>query len=204
MARDKFDELDDQPRSTKNKPRRASFFGFLSTLTGLAALAVVYRDPIRDWLQYRFIPVVKYDLAQLAQYLYQVKDYQVQAYHVAAVGAGLAVWALLWRKMLKRTRAGWPVLGLLLCGAAAGIYRYNSVDRVPGTPEYWVQVNVVERVQNMFAKKPEAPKHIETSTPAEPVDSTPTVTTPATLPATPPVKPADPKKDDGSKLFPEL
>ena len=199
MARDNsYDELDDKPSATKKyRPRRASFFGFLSVLTGLAALAVVYRDQISQWLDHRFVPFVKYDLGELSQYLYQVKDYQVQAYHVAAAGAGLAVWALLWRKLLKRTRAGWPVLGLLVCGSAAGIYRYNSVDRTPGTPEYWVQVNVVERVQKMFEKKPEAPKAIETSAPAPAVEPEAVKTEPKT------VTPA-PKKDDSSKLFPEL
>lgn len=202
MARDNYDELDDQPRaSKKNRPRRASFFGFLSTIAGLAALAVVYRDTISEWLQRHYIPGVNYDLGQLSQYLYQIQDYRVEAYHVAAAAAGLAVWALLWRKMLKRTRAGWPVLGLLLAAAAAGIYRYNSVDRAPGTPEHWVQVNVVERVQKMFEKAPEAPKTIETSAPADPATA-PSVTPPADPSST--AVPADPKKDDGSKLFPEL
>ncbi|QOV92189.1 hypothetical protein IPV69_12875 [Humisphaera borealis] len=206
MARhSEFDELDDKPSTTKkHRPRRGSFFGFLSVVAGGAALAVVYRDQISEWLTHRYLPFVKYDMGQLSQYLYQVKDYQVQAYHVAAAGAGLAVWALLWRKLLGRTRAGWPVLGLLVCASAAGIYRYNSVDRTPGTPEYWVQVNVVERVQKMFEKKPEAPRMIETAAPVPAPDLAPAapVVEPEAKPATPPA-PAQ-KKEEGSKLFPGL
>lgn len=192
MARDhRYDELDDQPRTTKApRRRRASFFGFLSAVTGVAAIAVVYRDQISDWLAKRYVPGLGVDLGQYAEYLYRVQDYSVQAYHVAAAGAGLAVLALLFRRMTKRTRAGWPVLGLLLSAAAAGIYRYHSVDRVPGTPEHWVQVNVVERVQKMLDKQPAN-------------ETTPVSAPPETAPAPAATPEPDKAPGGGSTLFPE-
>ena len=174
------DELDDRPATTSGpRRRRPSLFGMLSAVAGAAALAVVYRDRVPDALPYKTY------LFNIPQY-----DYAVQAYHVAAAGAALAVLALLWRRVSGRTRAGWPVLGLLLCGAAAGVYRYETSPRYPGTPEHWVQVNVVERVQRLLNKQEPAgsPKVIETSSSsaAAPADPQPA---PATTPS-------------GSGLFP--
>lgn len=140
MASDKsYDELDDRP-ATANKPRRRrlSFLGFCAVITGAAATAVAFRDRVPEF------PYKSY-LYTVPQY-----DYAVHPHHVAAAGAALAVLALLWRAVGGRTRAGWPVLGLLLCGMTAGAHRYQTSPRYPGTPEHWVEVNVVERVQRLL------------------------------------------------------
>lgn len=159
------DELDGPTTTTEAggvRRRRRSFFGFLSAVVGTAAVAVALRDRLPN------VP--------FKDYLYTVPryDYDVQAYHVAAAGAALAVLALLWRRVSGRTRAGWPVLGLLLCGAAAGVYRYETSPRYPGSPEHWVQVNVVERARQLLNQgqaPTRQPAQIETSAPPAAADA---------------------------------
>lgn len=172
-----YDELDatDNRKPAKKRPRRASLLGLLAVLVGLVAIAVTQRDCIKTWADSKGIPG--------AENLYVVKvpnaghDYWVDPYHVAAAGAGLAVFALLLRAMTGRTRGGWPVLALLLSGAAAGVWRYENTPKDPGTPERWVKDNVVDRVDRWIHPPPVVPTQ-----PAEPGNET-VVITPSTQPA---------------------
>ncbi|HEX8915513.1 MAG TPA: hypothetical protein VF796_24380, partial [Humisphaera sp.] len=125
------DDLDDdrRPTGTKRRPRRASLLGLLSVLTGLAAVAVLNREQLR--------PIIK------VPYLDQVGTYVVQPLHVAGAAAALAVLALLLRAVTGRTRAGWPVLGLMLAAGAAGTWQYCT--NPDGKAEQWVRENVVNQ-----------------------------------------------------------
>lgn len=183
-----FDELDDAPkqtRSSKPRRRRGSVIGFLAVLVGIAAVAVAKRDALGLWMSNKGIPH--------GNYLYQVGDYPIEPYQVAAVGVGLAAVALLLRRMTGRTRAGWPVLAILLSAGAAGTYRYDTSPREPGSPERWVQDNVVDRVDAMIHRKDPAPP-VSPATPPAPSS----VETAAPAPS-----PATVDKKATSKLFPD-
>lgn len=169
MARyNDYDELDDQPKAKRvRRKRRRSLIGLVAVLTGLAAVAVTQRDRLTEYASR--VGGVPY-LGQL----YQVGDYPVEVYQVAAAGATLALLALLLRAVTGRTRAGWPVLALLLCGAAAGTYRYENSPKDPGTPERWVKDHVVDKAADWIdQRRGAAPAAtVETSAPAAGPDQT--------------------------------
>ena len=201
------DDLDDdrRPSVTKRRPRRASLLGLLSVLAGLAAVAVVNREQLR--------PVIK------GPYLDQVGTYTVQPLHVAGAAAALAVLALLLRAMTGRTRAGWPLLGLLLAAGAAGTWRYCTNPE--GKAEQWVRDNVVNTAVAKWDQfrnrndappaQPAPPKTVEVSAPTPLVDGGgSTAIAPATPPSTAdvpatPVRPPAATNDDNDppkkKLF---
>jgi hypothetical protein len=184
-----YDELDasDSRKPAKRKPRRASLLGLLGVLVGVAAIAVTQRDSIKPWADSKGIPHT--------EYLNVIGDYFVDPYHVAAAAAGLGILALLFRKMTGRTRGGWPTLALLLGITAAGIWRYQTTPKDPGTPERWVKDNVVDKVDRWIhppADAPVTPQDQTVSTPATPSESVTPATQPATRPVQPPVKPVVP------------
>jgi hypothetical protein len=175
-------------------------------LTGLAAIAVLNREQLR--------PIIK------VPYLDQVGTYVVQPLHVAGAAAALAVLALLLRAVTGRTRAGWPLLGLLLAASAAGTWRYCT--NPDGKAEQWVRENAVNPVIAKWeqfqhrndpapAQPAEPPKTVEVSAPSPVVDgggstavTPPPVVTPPVTPIAPSKPPAasDDKSTGGSKLFP--
>jgi len=178
-----YDELDEKPskKSSSNRPKRASLLGFLAVLIGMVAVGLTQRDKINQIMNERGWPG--------AGFLFQVKEYQVEPYHVAAAGAGVAVLALLLRRMTGRTRMGWPVLAILLCAGAAGTWRYQHSPREPGSPERWVQDNVVDKVAGWLNKAPATPQPALTPPATQPsgeVVSTPTEPAPANSPTSKP------------------
>jgi hypothetical protein len=167
-----YDELDApaKSKSAKKRPRRASLLGLLGVLVGLVAIAVTQRAYIQPWLAKQGVPH--------SEYMTVVENYWVDPYHVAGAGGGLAIFALLLRSMTGRTRAGWPVLALLLSAGAAGTWRYETTPKDPGTPERWVRDNVVDRVDR-WIHPPTEPGVQPAPRPQEQ-----TVSTPATAPST--------------------
>lgn len=197
----KPDALDDsgRPGSTRRKPRRSSFFGKLAVLAGLLAFVVVCRENLRH--------------IRFHEYLYEVRDYKVDPLHIAGVGAGLAVLALLYRALSGRTRAGWPILGLLVCASAAGTWRYVTSPMSPGSPEQWVRDHVVHPLHEKWDQyrngrnEPVAPAPVEVSAPVPeaPADPEPAVDKPKAVTPAPAAQPTEPEPDaPKSKLFPGL
>jgi hypothetical protein len=168
-----YDELDDQPArgtgTNGNRRRRASLIGGLAVLAGFAAVAVSQRDKLNELASH-------YD-APFAGCLFEVNQHSVHTYPVALAAASLAVVALLLRRMTGRTRAGLPLFALLLAAGAAGTYRYEHSPRDVGTPERWVQDNVVGKVEQWLGGR---------SDPATPPASEVPTSAPAASPATAP------------------
>ena len=148
--------------------------GGVAVLVGFAAVAVSQRDRLNELANYYNAP--------FAGCLFEVNQHSVHPYHVALAAASLGVLALLLRRVTGRTRAGLPLFALLLAAGAAGSYDYEHSPREVGSPERWVQDNVVDRVGGWMAGhggQPAMPVAAPATAPAEDVKTSEPTTSPA-------------------------